>query len=190
MSVTSATTKGGKRKLVHSEFDDGYAIGYFDGCDYIPLLFCWDDVYGCTETAVLASSDLYHGRLMRTDGGLRVDDSEEVYTFDWHEMKRVSHSIPTENGTRYIDGYELNSASNTALEGVQSRYRAYSRANRFYWTPENVTQNPEGASPLFSLDQRSHRACPYKCAGQCYHDTFPEEIPTTYRVNYNGDELL
>ena len=190
MSVASATTKGGERKLVHSEFDDGYALGYFDGCDYIPLLFCWEDIYGCLESSVLASSELYHNRLMRHDGGLRVDDSAEAYTFDWHEMKRVPFVIHSESGDRYIDGYELNSASNTALEGLTTRSRTYSRRNRYYWTPGHVSQNEQGANPLFTLTQRSLRACPYNCIGQCYHDTFPEEAPTTYRINYDGDELL
>ena len=50
MGVTEAGTNGGKRGRVHSEFDDGYAIGYFDGCDYVPIVFSWEDAFGCEET--------------------------------------------------------------------------------------------------------------------------------------------
>lgn len=191
MSLTAATTNGGRRNKVHSEFDDGYVIGFFDECGYIPLTFSWDDEYGCVESAVLSADELYHNRLMRTDGGLRVDDSVQEYTFDWHQMNRVRLNIPSDRteapvrAPRVIDGYELNSATNTSLEGVRGRTRTYTRLDRYYWTPDHVTQNEQGPSPLFTLEQVSHDACLRNPGSVCHHDTFPEDQTSKYKF-YGG----
>lgn len=189
MAVTEATTKGGQRKQVHSEFDDGYAIGYFDGCDYVPILFCWTDIYDCPETSVLAAGDLYHGRLMRTDGGLVDDISQEIYTFDWHEMERVPiKGLKHNDGSaRYVEGYRLNKGDDTSLHGVHSIRRDLRRRNRNYWSPGHVTQNAEGPGDLFSVSQIAHSTCPFDCSeDKCHHDTFVETTTTTYRVT-GGD---
>ena len=190
MSVTEASTKGGELKQVHREFDDGYAIGFFDGCDYIPLLFCWDDAFDCPVTSVLASADLYHGRLMRSDGGLHDVTSQEIYTFDWHEMKQVPiEGLKHKDGSaRYVTGYELNKADNMSLQGVHSVSRDIRRLNRNYWTPGNVTQNEAGPGELFSSFQIAHSTCPFDCGTNgCHHDTFEEKTTTIYRVT--GGEL-
>ena len=184
MGVTEATTKGGERKQVHSEFDDGYVIGFFDGCDYVPLLFCWDDIYDCPETSILASGDLYHSRLMRTDGGVAGTVSQEIYTFDWSEMTRVPiKGLKNKDGTaRYVDGYHLNKGQDTSFYGVNSVSRHLRRLNRHFWTPGDVTQNESGPEGLFGIGQIAHNTCPFDCTDKCHHDTFREDVSNIYRV--------
>ena len=190
MSVTAATTKGGERKQVHSEFDDGYAIGFFDGCDYVPLVFCWDDLYDCPVTSILTSGDLYHNRLMRTDGGLHQSISQEIYTFDWSEMSKVPiEGLKNPDGSaRVVHGYSLNKGTDTSLHGVNSIRTDIRRRNRNYWTPGNTTQNSEGPSELFTIGQIAHSTCPFDCSGdKCHHDTFIEKTDNIYRIR--GGEL-
>lgn len=185
MAVTQASTKGGVKKQVHSEFDDGYMIGFFDGCDYIPLVFCYDDVYDCPETTLLTSGELYHGKLMRTDGGRKKTLSQEIYTFDWSELTRVAleNVRDGEGRKRTVEGYCLNRESDMSLYGVHSIRTNDRRLNRNYWTPGHTTQNAEGPAELFGIGQIAHSTCPFDCSGDpCHHDTFIEEESNIYRI--------
>ena len=191
MAVSAASTRGGARKRVHSEFDDGYVIGVFDGCGYTPLAFSWEDEYGCEDQSILATDKLYHKELMRKDGGLSLEKLDELYTFSWQELYKVPTGFSTApNGdvlTNY--GYELNSESNVALEGLRTRHRAYSRRDKYFWTPNDVTQNESGPAELFPLGQIAHSTCPFDegCNGKCNHDTFCEKESNCYTVD--GGEL-
>ena len=178
--ITPAGNAGGEIKRVHSEFDDGYVIGVFDGCDYVPLSFTWEDIYGCDETSILTSGDLFHNKLMRKDGGVVVKEYDTRILYDWNDMEKVITGYSNAPSGELLENYryQLNSETNTALCDADGHTVEISRIDRFFWRPDNVTQNDSGQEDLFSATQIAHDTCPFpdeKCkdkweteASDCY----------------------
>lgn len=159
--ITPAGNAGGVIKMVHQEFDDGYIIGFFDGCDYVPIVFGWNDIYDCPEEAVLASGDLYHNRLIRKDGGLIVEEHNSRILFDWNEMEKVISGYSETPSGELLENYryELNTSTDTAIYGADGTTNTYKHLDRFYWTPGHITQNDSGQNDIFSATQMAHDAC-------------------------------
>jgi hypothetical protein len=163
--IAPAATRNGQNKTVHTEFDDGYAIGVFEGCSYIPLVFRWQNpAFDDCESAVLASDKLYHDRLMRNDGGEQAYYDSEVITFDWFKLSKVTLGYSKNPNTlenEEVWGYCYEEASDAAIDGIISSIYDVVRKDRDYWTPGHTIQNATGPEELFGLDQLNPRTCPH-----------------------------
>lgn len=197
MGVTAASTKGGQLKRTHREFDDNYLIGFYSGCDYVPLEFTWKDQYDCDVSAVFtATNKLYHKELMRHDGGIVKESKEFIPLFDWRQLEKVTvGTTQSPDGEMHESyGYCLNEGIGIALEGsvtpsnackckrcipthfstkkpserLTTRHTTIYRKDRFYWTPGNVTQNESAPNKLFTVGlQLNPRTCQFNGTDKC-----------------------
>lgn len=184
--ITPGVGAGGEIKRVHQEFDDGYVIGIFQGCDYVPLVFSWNDVFDCPEDAILTSGDLFHNRLMRKDGGVVRKEYNSRILFDWNEMEKVitGYSKSPEGDLLENYKYQLNSSCDTGICGADGNTVETIRLDRFYWTPGNITQNDSGEGDLFSATQIAHSTCPFNTDG-CVNE-WHEDASSCYIID-NGE---
>lgn len=166
--ITPGVGAGGVIKRVHQEFDDGYVIGVFDGCDYVPLVFEWNDIFDCPETSILTSGELYHSRLMRKDGGLVKREYNSRILYDWNDMEKVisGYSLAPDGELLANYRYELNSEENAAICDADGTVTEYTRLDRYFWRPDNITQNDTGQEDLFSATQVAHDTCDFE-EGPC-----------------------
>jgi hypothetical protein len=186
MPVLPAATRGGKLKNVHSEFDDGYIIGYFghcgcDGSDYTPISFVYYDQFDCPHDSLLASNRLYHEELKRSDGGWAVEDDSEYITFSWRQLEKVICGYSEDPKTHEHlpkESFVLNEALDTEIEGIGLNKTNIYRRDRSYWSPEITLQNAHGPEELFGLEQKNPDTCPPDL-DKCGNERKSEEMGTS-----------
>ena len=159
MSVAKAATNGGKLNNVHAEFRDGYIFAVKYGKDYIPVVFTFVDALCTKQEAVLATGKLYHKELMRSDGGVKIDEKHITPLFSWSKVSKV---LFHDN----VYGHEINRAQDVALENITFDGETKFRCDRTYWTPNKTIQNNSSPEPLIGFSQKDPRSCdvePDKC---------------------------
>lgn len=156
MAITPAGTHGGRRGRVHAEFDDSILLGYYEGDDFVPILFPYENEFGEIECALIRiDGKLYHGRLMRKDGGVCIQDESEAITMSWSQLEKQPYGYTMAPDGTYHEayGYCLNRECDVAIDELTHGRRLINRLDKYYWTPDNVTQNAKGQNDPFSLEQ-------------------------------------
>ena len=176
--IATAGTNGGRLNTVHNEFLNGYLFAVLLDGDYVPVSFSIEDIYGCMSDTLIASGDLYHKRLMRSDGGWVVEDDSVTPTFDFRELQEVvyGYSKGPDGETDPIYGYSLLEGSDVAICGLTLNSVRRKRCDRNFWEIGNTVQNATGNKDLFGMSQIDPRSCPKECVscegGQCSTDTW------------------
>lgn len=156
MAITPAGTQGGRRGRVHAEFDDSILVGYYDGDDFIPIIFPYENEFGEVECAAIRiDGHLYHGRFMREDGGVCIQEETEAITASWSDLQKVPYGYTVAPDGTYHEayGYCLNRECDVILDELTHGRVLVNRLDKYFWSPDNVTQNDKSPDDPFSLEQ-------------------------------------
>lgn len=159
--IAPAQTNGGRLNSAHKEFSNGYLFAVYVEGDYIPVTFDVYDIFGKKTDALIASGDVFHKNLMRSDGGEFVKGGSTTLTFDYRELCKLSYgfSQSPEGDITERYGYGLYDGKNVALDGFKLHsYQSY-RADRPFWDPGKTIQNETGQKDLFGFKQIDQRSC-------------------------------
>lgn len=169
--IAAAQTNGGELNTSHKEFSNGYVFailepGATDTEKYVPVTFTVMDIFGECSDVVVASGDVFHGRLMRRDGGWSAKDDSVTPTFDFRELQKITTGITQgPDGEKYESyGYGLYEGQDYALCGVDINGLVAWREDRTFWDPGKTVQNETGQPDLFGLTQTDPRSCVHNVA--------------------------
>lgn len=159
--IADAQTNGGSLSSAHKEFRNGYLFAVLDAGDYVPVVFGVEDIFGCMSNVIVASGDVFHKTLMRSDGGWVVTDDSVTPTFDFRELQKLVYGFTQgpdgELYERY--GYGLLDGKGFAIEGFDINRVSAKRCDRTFWDPGYTVQNETGQKELFSFAHIDPRSC-------------------------------